>query len=101
MLRYSTAEQRRRSIKAQIRFCKKFLRALGINTAEIIILTDEALSGELRSRPGIDQARAGILARQYDLILVEDASRLYRDDVACVELVRLAFDQENPHDLHQ
>ena len=52
------------------------------------------MSGELRSRPGIDQVRAGILARQYDLILVEDSSRLYRDDVACVELVRLAVDQE-------
>lgn len=92
--RFSTAEQKRRSIKAQIEFCKKCLRALGVTDITVIIIRDEALSGELRSRPGIDQVRAGILAGEYDLMLVEDSSRIYRDDVACVELVRLAVDND-------
>lgn len=90
--RYSTSEQRRRSIKAQIEYCKKFLAALGIVRVKIQVIYDRKLSGELRSRPGIDRVWAGIKARRWHLILVEDCSRFYRDDVLCVELVRLAVD---------
>jgi site-specific DNA recombinase len=90
--RYSTAEQRRRSIDAQITFCTKFLRQLGVKRVEFTRITDEALSGELLNRPGIDQVWEGIKADKWDLLLVEDSSRLYRDDIHCVSLVRLAVD---------
>ena len=92
--RYSTSGQRRRSIKAQIEYCKKFLAALGIVRVKIQVIDDKALSGELRSRPGINRVWKGIKARRWDVILVEDCSRLYRDDVRCVELVRLAVDMD-------
>ena len=52
------------------------------------------MSGELRSRPGIDRVWSGNREREWDLILVEDSSRLYRDEVACLHLVRLAVDNE-------
>ncbi|MCY2990749.1 MAG: recombinase family protein [Planctomycetota bacterium] len=90
--RYSRDEQRRRSIKAQVEFCKKFLRALGIENIRITVISDEAISGELRERPGIDAVWAGVRERRWDVIIAEDSSRPYRDDVWCVELVRLAVD---------
>ncbi len=90
--RYSTAEQRRRSIKAQIEFCKKFIKELKVTDFKLTILTDEKLSGELYSRPGIDQVWSGIRQRNWDIILCEDASRPYRDEVHCVNLVRTAVD---------
>lgn len=92
-VRYSTAEQRRRSIKAQIEYCKNFLADLTSLRVEITVLKDERLSGELRERPGINEVWKGVGAGKWDLILTEDASRLYRDDVWCVELVRLAVDK--------
>lgn len=92
-VRYSTAEQRRRSIKAQIEYCKKFLKKLTRVRVEIKVIKDERLSGELKERPGINEVWEGVRAGKWDLILAEDASRLYRDDVWCVELVRLAVDK--------
>ena len=92
--RYSSDEQRKRSIKAQVEYCKKSLQALKVKDAKIEVLFDEAKSGELRSRPGIDQVWAGIRAGKWDLIIVEDCGRLYRDEVLCVDIVRLAVDQD-------
>ena len=90
--RFSTDEQRRRSIKAQIEYCKKFIKELKINNVVFVELKDEALSGELVSRPGIDRVWAGIKERRWDIFIAEDCSRPYRDDVSCVQLVRLAVD---------
>ncbi len=92
--RFSTDEQKRRSIKAQAEFCKRFLAALGVTEVKIVVLFDEAMSGELVSRPGIDRVREGIAAGEWDLILVEDSSRLFRDAVNCLQLVRLAVDKD-------
>ena len=91
--RYSSDEQRRRSIKAQQEFCGKFLEALEVTNADIAAISDEGMSGELRSRPGIDRVWAGIRDREWNLMLVEDCSRFYRDEVACLDLVRLAVDK--------
>ena len=92
--RYSTEDQSARSIEAQIAYCKKFLKGLNITNVEITIIYDRHMSGELIFRPGIDQVRVGIDSQQWDLIVVEDASRLFRNEIACVELVGLAVDQE-------
>ena len=51
------------------------------------------MSGELKERPGINQVWSGIEARRWDLILVEDASRLYRHDSWGVDLVYRAVDK--------
>lgn len=72
---------------------KLFFEQLNITNVEFTVFFDEKLSGELRSRPGIDQVWEGTKGRCWDLLLVEDCSRLYRDDIWCVELVRLAVDQ--------
>jgi len=91
--RYSTSEQDGSSIAAQVRFCKEFLEALGVE-AEITVLSDEEMSGELRDRPGINEVRAGIDAKRWDLLLSEDSSRLFRNHSACFELVETAYDND-------
>jgi hypothetical protein len=85
--RYSTDEQNPRSIDDQIAYCKRFLTSLGITHAEIVVLYDEGISGEKLYRPGINQVRDGIDARRWDLILVEECSRMFRNARGCMELV--------------
>jgi len=92
--RYSTDDQNPHSIDAQIAYCRRLLRALGITDYELVVINDVELSGELKKRPGIDQVWSGIEARQWDLILVEDASRLYRHDSWAVDLVYRAVDKQ-------
>jgi len=92
--RYSTDEQNPRSIEDQVAYCKRFLATLGITDVEIEVIYDPEMSGELIFWPGIDQARDGIRNRRWDVIIVEDSSRLFRNEVACVELVGLAVDDE-------
>jgi DNA invertase Pin-like site-specific DNA recombinase len=92
--RYSTDEQNPRSIEAQISYCRRFLAELGITDVEIVVLYDKGISGERMFRPGINEVRAGIEAGQWDLIVVEDCSRLFRNAMACVELVNCAVDQD-------
>ena len=92
--RYSTDEQNPRSIEAQVAYCRRFLEALGVKEFTIEVLSDEAISGEQIWRPGINQVSAGIEAKRWNLILVEDSSRLFRDPLPCIELVRAAVDHE-------
>jgi DNA invertase Pin-like site-specific DNA recombinase len=88
--RYSTDEQNPRSIDDQVDYCRRFLEALGLHDVEITVLYDKGMSGELVSRPGIDEVLAGA---RWDLILCEDASRLYRHETACGELIETAVDE--------
>jgi DNA invertase Pin-like site-specific DNA recombinase len=92
--RYSTEEQNPRSIEAQVAYCERLLRALGITDYELIIIKDVEKSGELRERPGIDAVWNGTSERRWDLILAEDASRLYRHDSWAMDLVCLAVDNQ-------
>lgn len=91
--RYSTEEQNPKSIDDQDRFCRKQLAVYGLDGAQVELLCDQELSGELRSRPGINQLKAGIDARRWDFIIAEDSSRLFRDPAACHELVGAADDE--------
>lgn len=97
--RFSTDEQkkRRRSNAAQLKFVKKQitleLERAGITNYEFIIIEDEAVSGELKDRPGIIRLRDLIAGRQIDIIVCEDSSRLYRNYAFCFEIVAGAYDQ--------
>jgi len=91
--RYSTEEQHRSSIDDQFAYCEAFLRTNLSPDAKIDRISDPETSGELVSRPGIDEVRAGILTRRWDIIIVEDSSRLYRHETACGELIEAAVDK--------
>jgi hypothetical protein len=90
--RYSTDEQHFSSIEDQSAYCRQFLALLGITNTQTEEIFDSEMSGELVSRPGIDQVRDGIRARRWDLLIVEDSSRLFRHETACGELIETAVD---------
>ena len=90
--RYSTEEQDASSIDDQISYCKKCLQEMGIEDADFTVLFDKEMSGELRNRPGIDQIWEGIKLPQWELLICEDASRLFRNDTASIELIEEAVD---------
>lgn len=91
--RYSTEEQDASSIDDQFAFCKQYLESIGLGDAAISFYSDAEVSGEVRNRPGIDQLWQGIEKRAWDLILVEDASRLFRNDTMGLEFVEGAYDK--------
>lgn len=91
--RFSRDEQRRQSIADQGDFCREYLSDQQAKLNSVEVLSDEGMSGELRNRPGIDQVRAGIEQRLWDLIIVEDSSRLFRGVAPCMDLVGWAVDQ--------
>ena len=91
--RYSSDEQNPRSIDDQVAYCRSFLESLDIQNASIDVITDEGISGEIVSRPGIEEVYAGCCDRRWDLLLCEDASRLYRHETACAELIETAVDE--------
>jgi hypothetical protein len=90
--RFSRDEQRRQSISAQHRHNRAFVELLDITDYDWFEIQDEGVSGEIKDRPGIARLREGIAAREWDLILCEDSSPIYRNLEACVELVALAVD---------
>jgi DNA invertase Pin-like site-specific DNA recombinase len=91
--RYSTEEQHPSSIADQFSFCTRFLASAGVEDPDIEQISDPETSGELVSRPGIDQVKDGIRTRRWDLLLVEDSSRLFRHETACGDLIEKAVDQ--------
>lgn len=89
--RYSTEEQHHTSIPDQFAGQRRHLSRIGIS-AKIDELSDAEMSGELVSRPGINELRNGIREGRWDLLICEDSSRLFRHDTAAIELIHTAVD---------
>lgn len=92
--RFSKEEQRRQSTTDQFDYCHEFIRDHCTAPGNVDHIQDEGISGEIRDRPGIRELRAKIEARQVDLIICEDSSRLYRDTALCLDLVGRADERE-------
>ncbi|QDV20643.1 hypothetical protein Pan153_53190 [Gimesia panareensis] len=92
--RISKDEQRQQSIEDQLQYCKEFLSEAGVDVTSVEMIFDSGISGEVHSRPGIDQVRRGIWDRKWDLIICEDSSRLYRSISPCMDLVGAAVDND-------
>ncbi len=78
--RFSSENQREQSIDDQIRVCKTFADRDGITILENHIYFDEAQSGSIRVRPGLEALKRAAEDKQFDAILVDDSSRLSRDN---------------------
>lgn len=78
--RYSSENQREQSIEDQVRVCRQFADRNGISLAEQHIYADEAVSGSTHSRPGLNALKKAAEAKRFDLVIVDDASRLSRDN---------------------
>lgn len=78
--RFSSENQREQSIDDQIRVCKEFATRDGIIILKNHIYFDEAQSGSVRSRPGLKAPKKAAEDKQFDALLVDDSSRLSRDN---------------------
>jgi len=84
--RYSSAKQRESSIEDQVRNCTAFAEREGWSIAEHYV--DEALSGTSKDRPGFKRLLAHGEEGGFDVLLVDDLSRLSRDEIELKQLVR-------------
>lgn len=76
--RVSTEDQvERYGLPLQIRACREYAKANGLQVAEEI--TDDGVSGTLLQRPGLDHVRALVRDGQADLVLMYDVDRLSRE----------------------
>ena len=79
--RYSSDLQSPRSIDDQLRICREYALARGFLFLEEHVYVDEALSGVGADRPGLGRLLNTALssARPFDIILLDDSSRLARN----------------------
>lgn len=80
--RYSSELQRSESIQDQVRRCRDGLDRMGIDHDHFEVVGDEAVSGTLESRPGLDRVKALIRAGRLGRLVVTEQSRLTRGDNA-------------------
>ena len=78
--RYSSENQRPESIEDQVRACQELAAARGYTVNLVHVYKDEAKSGVLRDRPGLQALLAAARAREFECVLVDDLSRLSRDN---------------------
>jgi|SRR5580700_1482939 len=74
--RFSTELQRKESIDDQYRACERVAAAAGLDVVQRY--RDESISGGTAERPGYQALLAAARRREFDVIIVEDLSRLWR-----------------------
>ena len=79
--RYSSRNQREESIEDQVAVCKTYAAANGIDVADSHIYSDAAESGTKKDRRGLLELTKAVEEGQIDLIVVDDLSRLHRDNI--------------------
>lgn len=78
--RYSSENQRPESIEDQIGACLRLARERGLRVLEDHVYADQAQSGARRDREGLGALVAAAQNEQFDVVLVDDLSRLARDN---------------------
>ncbi len=85
--RYSSENQRPESIEDQIAACRRVAAAQGLTVLEDQIYADEAKSGARRDREALTALLAAGQGRQFDVVLVDDLSRLARDNYLMLSIL--------------
>lgn len=85
--RYSSENQRPESIDDQISSCRKFAIAQGLTVLDDHIYSDRAMSGLRQDRPRLEALVQASADKQFDLVLIDDLSRLARDNRLMLTLV--------------
>ncbi len=92
--RYSSENQSEKSIDDQIRVCQKYIDNHNYTCDEKYIFTDEAMSGSIINRPGLQALERAMENKEFDAVAVDDLSRLSRSNHQMLTLV-------NKFDFHQ
>lgn len=85
--RYSSENQSEKSIDDQIRVCQKYIENHGLLFDERHIFTDEAISGSVFNRPGLQALEKAIENKEVNAVAVDDLSRLSRSNHQMLTLV--------------
>src|SRR5437867_2773244 len=91
-VRYSSENQRESSLQDQERSCRQEAERLGYTVVKVY--SDAALSGQLNGdqRPGYQAMQDAAKRREFDVLIVDDSSRLSRDTSDALRtLKRLEF----------
>ncbi|HEX8837627.1 MAG TPA: recombinase family protein [Candidatus Acidoferrum sp.] len=78
--RYSSENQRPESIEDQVAACRRLAGQRGFTIVEEHIYSDQALSGDRKDRPGLATLLSSAQSGQFQVVLVDDLSRLARDN---------------------
>jgi DNA invertase Pin-like site-specific DNA recombinase len=84
--RYSSDQQRATSIEDQFRNCRK--RAEAENWEITASFADAAMSGSDSKRPQYQEMQAAAARREFDILVLDDLSRLTRDSVEQERTIR-------------
>ncbi len=78
--RFSSDNQREQSIEDQVRVCREYAQKNEVSVLEDHIYVDEAKSGSIRNRPGLEALKKAAESKLFDTLLIDDSSRLSRDN---------------------
>jgi site-specific DNA recombinase len=85
--RHSSENQSEKSIDDQIRVCQKYLEHHNHSFDEKYIFVDEAISGSILQRPGLQALERAMENKEFDAVAVDDLSRLSRSNHQMLTLV--------------
>lgn len=86
--RFSSANQNDSSIDDQVRRCTEHVERAGGTVESQLVFADYAVSGASLARPAFEQMMALVQAKQVDVIVTEDLSRISRDFADSADLYR-------------
>ncbi len=84
--RYSTEKQSKDSIEDQFRKCRERAEREGFTVYKYY--KDEAVSGTSKDRPEYNAMLEAAKEKQFDVLMIDDLSRLSRDDVEMKQVLR-------------
>lgn len=85
--RYSSENQRPESIEDQIATCRGLAKERGFTILDEHIYADQAQSGARRDRQALSNLVAAAQNHQFDVVLVDDLSRLARDNYLMLSVI--------------
>jgi site-specific DNA recombinase len=91
--RYSSENQRPESIDDQVSACRKLAKLRSLTISDEHIYADQAQSGARSDRPSLAALMTAAHAGEFDVVLVDDLSRLARDNHLMLSIIgELHFD---------
>lgn len=85
--RYSSENQSEKSIDDQARVCKRYCSEHELTVSDEHIYVDEATSGSLVNRPGLQALEKAAENKEFEAVVVDDLSRLSRSNHQMLTLV--------------
>ena len=85
--RYSSENQRPESIADQVASCRRLASERGFEVPDEHVYADEAASGALTDRSGLKALRAAAEQGQFQVVLVDDLSRLARNTLLMLSVL--------------